>query len=66
MGVKALSGLSSPTVSSVLSHSVLGGGYRAMKFHPTLPVAPGQGRDESVCPGIQPTLCSVCVFKSWM
>ena len=59
---KVSKALSSPPVSAALSHSALAGGYRAMKFHLTLPMAPGQGREKCICPWYQPTLCSVCVF----
>ena len=63
---KVSKALSCPPVSAVLSHPVLAGGYRAMKFHLTLPMALGQGREKSTCPWYQPTLCSVFLLKSCM
>ena len=58
---KVSKALSSPPVSAALSHSALAGGYRAMKFHLTLPMAPVRGGRNVFALGISP-LCALCVF----
>lgn len=63
---KALSG---PTIYSVLSDSILDGGYWAMKFHPALLIILGQGIDELSAPGtyyLAHFVSCVCMFKRCM